>query len=360
MGLEVAFQADIGADGVSIAFEAPAAGVTALFGESGAGKSTVLNVTAGLLKPRSGRVIVGGRVLLDTQSGVNVPPEQRRIGYVFQDGRLFPHLSVRRNLEYGARRSAGGLAENRLADIVGLLGIELLLERKPGSLSGGEKQRVAIGRALLSNPELLLLDEPLAALDAARKHEIIPYLDALRAAFSVPILLVTHDYRELLRLADWLVLLERGRVIDQGKLGDVLARTPLRALGGDVLSTILDGVVAGHEDAPAFSRVEVAGFLFRVPRLEAPVGAAARLAIGASDVVLVVGAVGQTSASNQLAGVIEALRPEADGSLIATVVCGGVRLAVRLLQTSADRLALSPGSQVTALIKGVRLERVGY
>jgi molybdate transport system ATP-binding protein len=191
----------------------PAAGVTVFFGPSGAGKTTLINCIAGLVTPQRGRIVLGDRVLFDSASGIDLPPEQRHIGYVFQDGRLFPHLTVTGNLRYGVKRQAGAAAFD---EVVELLGIGALLQRRPLTLSGGEKQRVAIGRALLSAPQLLLMDEPLASLDAARRAEILPYLERLRDHFKLPILYVTHERPEAIRLAARVVLIRAGAVVGQG------------------------------------------------------------------------------------------------------------------------------------------------
>jgi len=200
---------------VDVKFDAPT-GVTAVFGPSGAGKSTIVNAVGGLLTPDAGRISLSGRVILDTQAGVNVPPHRRRVGYVFQDARLFPHLSVRNNLLFGQRFAPRTSRIATLSDVVDLLGIEPLLERRTLALSGGEKQRVAIGRALLAAPEILLLDEPLASLDEARKAEVLPYLERLSAEARIPMLYVSHARHEVQRLAQTVVEIEAGRVIRQG------------------------------------------------------------------------------------------------------------------------------------------------
>lgn len=200
---------------VDVGFEAPQ-GVTAVFGPSGAGKSTIVNAVGGLLTPDAGRISLSGRVILDTQSGVNVPPHKRRVGYVFQDARLFPHLSVRNNLLFGQRFAPRSSRIASLAEVVELLGIAPLLERRTAALSGGEKQRVAIGRALLAGPEILLLDEPLASLDEARKGEVLPYLERLSAEARIPMLYVSHARHEVQRLAQTVVEIEAGRVVRQG------------------------------------------------------------------------------------------------------------------------------------------------
>ncbi|MEO8557575.1 MAG: molybdenum ABC transporter ATP-binding protein [Rhodospirillales bacterium] len=197
----------------------PGNGVTVLFGSSGAGKTSLINCIAGLVTPQRGRIAIGERVLFDAQAGIDLPPERRHVGYVFQDGRLFPHLTVASNLRYGVKHGSGAVAFD---EVVELLGIGALLKRRPLTLSGGEKQRVAIGRALLSSPQLLLMDEPLASLDAARRAEILPYLERLRDHFALPIVYVTHDRAEAQRLAAHVVLIRTGQVVQQGAPAEVL------------------------------------------------------------------------------------------------------------------------------------------
>ncbi len=205
-----------GGFGLDVDVELPGSGVSALFGASGAGKSTVIDIVAGLATPQAGRIVVNDIVYFDSAAGIDLPPERRRVGYVFQDARLFPHVDVAANLHFGERRRAAADRIASLEEIVELLGIGALLKRRPATLSGGEKQRVAIGRALLSGPRLLLLDEPLASLDAPRKAEILPYLQRLRARFALPMLYVSHAWDEVAPLADHVVRLQAGRVTAQG------------------------------------------------------------------------------------------------------------------------------------------------
>ena len=211
-------------------FHAPP-GVTVLFGRSGSGKTTIINAVAGLLLPDQGRIAAGDWVLLDTKTGRRLRPHQRRIGYIFQEGRLFPHLSVRQNLGYGTWFAPKDAPREDMGRIVDLLGLGALLDRRPGALSGGEKQRVAIGRALLSAPKLILADEPLAALDEARKAEILPYLERLRDEVNIPILYVSHAASEVARLATTVVALEAGRVIAQGSAAQVLGDPAILPIG---------------------------------------------------------------------------------------------------------------------------------
>ena len=212
---------------IDVAFKGNPSGVTALFGTSGAGKTSIVNMVAGLSKPDAGRVVVGDHVLFDSKHHINLPPEKRRLGYVFQDGRLLPHLSVKRNLTYGMNLTPLNRRYVKFEQVVDLLGIGHLLKRRPAKLSGGEKQRVAIGRALLTSPALLLMDEPLASLDADRKNEVLPFITRLSREFSIPILYVTHAVDEILHLAGRMVILENGRVLATGFTEDIMHRPEL-------------------------------------------------------------------------------------------------------------------------------------
>src|SRR6056297_4206243 len=243
--LEVALRHTIGAFSLDAHFRAPA-GVTVLFGRSGSGKTTIINAVAGLLMPDEGRIAAEDRVLLDTAQRIRLRPHRRRLGYIFQEGRLFPHLTVRQNLGYGAWFAPRGAAREDMSRVVELLGIGPLLDRRPGALSGGEKQRVAIGRALLSAPRLILADEPLAALDEARKAEILPYFERLRDEVAVPILYVTHSAAEVARLATTVVVLEEGRVMRQGRAEEVLGDPAVQPLGPRRAGAILSVTVAAH------------------------------------------------------------------------------------------------------------------
>ena len=332
-----------------------APGLTALFGRSGSGKTTLVDIVGGLVRPDRGRVAVDGQVLLDTEHGVFVPSHRRRIGYVFQDSRLFPHLSVRGNLLYGRwfNREPGSAAAADLASVVELLGIGHLLERKPTSLSGGEKQRVAIGRALLAHPQLLLMDEPLAALDEARRAEILPYIERLRDERGVPILYVSHSVAEVARLATTVVILTDGKVTAVGPVADIL---PLADSGDG--GSVLDATVARHDEAFQLSVLTSAAGELQVPRLSAPVGAPVRAYIRARDVMLSLRPPEEISALNVLAGRIAAIEPGAGGAQAEVKLdCNGAALTARLTAKSVQRLALAPGKSVYAVIKSVSFER---
>ena len=327
-------------------------GITALFGRSGSGKTTLVDIVGGLIRPDRGRVAVDGETLVDTERGVFVPKHRRRIGYVFQDSRLFPHLSVRQNLLYGRWFAAGSDgAASDFASVVELLGIDHLLARRPDSLSGGEKQRVAIGRALLAHPRLLLMDEPLASLDEQRRAEILPYIERLRDGAGVPILYVSHSVIEVARLATTVVLLTEGGVAAVGPVLDIL---PL-ADAGDA-GSVLEAVVARHDEIFQLTTLSSRAGELQVPRLRAAVGAPVRAYIRARDVMLSLQPPQEISALNVLAGTVSEISPSGAQADV-RLDCGGAALVARLTAKSVQRLALAPGRPVYAVIKSVSFER---
>src|SRR6202790_545329 len=262
-------------------------GLTALFGRSGAGKTSLINAIAGLYRPDRGRIAVDGVVLTDTATGVFVPAHRRRVGYVFQEGRLFPHLNVRQNLVYGrwfAPKTASG---GEFDQVVELLGIGHLLSRRPANLSGGEKQRVAIGRALLARPRLLVMDEPLASLDEGRRAEIFPYIERLRDEMLVPIVYVSHSIPEVAQLATTLVVMSEGKVAAIGPTAQIMGRIDLFPLTGRAeAGAILATRVAAHDLEFGLTILEAAAGELRVARLDLPIGAALRVRIRARDVMI--------------------------------------------------------------------------
>ncbi len=283
--LKVSLRKRRGSFQLSVDFEAATPGVTALFGRSGCGKSTTTHLLAGLLAPDSGRVEIDGTVLLDSTAGIDVPAQDRRIGYVFQDSRLFPHLDVSANLRYGLARTRAD-AGIRFDDAVALLGLAALLTRRPAALSGGERQRVAIGRALLSQPRLLLLDEPLATLDAARRNELLPWLERLRDELALPMVYVSHQFDEVLRLADSVVLLDQGRVADSGSITSMSRSRPLRAIvDDDTLGPVLEGVVDAVDASTGVARIRVGADLLNIESDQLAAGQCVRIQLSIKGVL---------------------------------------------------------------------------
>jgi molybdate transport system ATP-binding protein len=343
---------------MDVAFEVPTPGVSVLFGPSGAGKSTIISAAAGLLRPDECRIAVDDRVLADTASGVWLPTEQRRIGLVFQDARLFPHMSVATNLRFGLRRAAQGPV--RFDEVVELLGIGALLTRRPHTLSGGERQRVAIGRALLAQPQLLLMDEPLASLDAARKSEIMPYLTRLKNALKLPVLYVTHALDEAAQLADSMVLIEAGQMIGCGPLSEIAARGDLPLAQRDDAGALLLCRVAEHDIGRELSRLEGAGVSIWVPLLDAPLDAERRVRIPAREVILAGKPPDAISVHNIVAGQVRRISGDAARrSVLVEIALPGGALISRVTSDAIVRLALSPGKPVLALIKSTSIEVLG-
>jgi molybdate transport system ATP-binding protein len=333
-------------------------GLTALFGRSGTGKTSIINAIAGLLRPERGRVALGGEVLFDAQAGIFVPPHRRRIGYVFQEARLFPHLTVRQNLLYGRWFSRGSTRRGTLDGVVAMLGVERLLDRRPGELSGGEKQRVAIGRALLAEPRLLLMDEPLASLDAHRKSEILPYIEKLRDEARIPIVYVSHSVPEVARLATTLVLISDGRIEAVGPVAEIMGRLDLQPMTGRFeAGAILSTRVAAHDRADGLTRLRCAVGDIRVPHLDLPVGAAVRLRIRARDVLIAVTRPGGLSALNVLPGHIAELAPGGGALVDVRIDLAGDALLARVTRRAAADLGLVAGKPVFAIIKTVALDR---
>jgi molybdate transport system ATP-binding protein len=343
---------------MDIAFEVPAAGVTMLFGPSGGGKTTTIAVVAGLLRADSCRVAVDGQVLADTQAGVWLPPERRRVGLVFQDARLFPHMSVATNLRFGMRRAAPGPV--RFDEVVELLGIGALLARRPHTLSAGERQRVAIGRALLAQPRLLLMDEPLAALDDARKAEILPYLAQLKTALNLPVIYVTHALDEVNRLADSIVLIEAGRVKGSGPVSEIATRTDLPLARRDDAGALLVCRVIAHDTGRELTRLEGGGAAFWVPLLDAPLQAERRIRIPAREVILAGKVPDAISVHNIVPGTVRRIAAEgARRSVLVEIALPSAALLGRVTPDAITRLALSPGAPVLALIKSTSIEVLG-
>jgi molybdate transport system ATP-binding protein len=332
-------------------------GLIALLGRSGSGKTSIINTIAGLINPDQGLVKIDDVVLVDTEREILVPRHHRRIGYVFQEARLFPHLSVRQNLLYG-RWFAPRRAGNEFDGVVDLLGIGALLERRPARLSGGEKQRVAIGRALLANPRLLLMDEPLASLDEARKAEILPYIERLRDQAHVPIVYVSHSIPEVARLASTIVLLNEGKVAAVGPTAEIMHRLDLFPLTGRAeAGALIEAAVQRHDEEFGLTELRSRGGIWRLPRLEAPIGARLRLRVRARDVMVATSFPSNLSALNVLAGVVADIGSPHGAIVEVRLNCDGDVLIARLTRYSVQHLGLAPGRSVYALIKSVALDR---
>lgn len=356
MSLELRLRHEAGGFSMDIAFEAPG-GVTALLGRSGAGKTTVVNAVAGLLRPREALIRLEGRVLTDTAAGVFLPPEKRRVGYVFQDARLFPHLSVAGNLRYGQRLAKGRPQVMSEAQVVPLLGLEHLLERRPATLSGGEKQRAAIGRALLSQPELLLLDEPLAALDGARKDEILPFLERLRDEAKIPMLYVSHAIEEAARLAGTLVVIQDGRVLRAGPATEVLSDPEaVPMVGVREAGAVLTGRVLSH-GPDGLAAVETGAGVLHLPGVTAPEGAGLRLRVPASEVLLSLTRPEGLSALNVLPVRVTGLRRGGGPGMAVALEAGGARLLARVAARSAEAMGLREGLECYAIVNATALSR---
>lgn len=362
-------------------FSVPTPGIVALFGRSGCGKSTLVNVISGLLVADEAQIRLDDVVLTDTRAGTAVPVERRRIGYVFQDARLFPHFSVEGNLRYGlkraqtGRRSAArpavgtarpdtpGVAGYAAAhgeviafdEVVALLGLERLLNRRPHQLSGGERQRVALGRALLCQPRLLLLDEPLASLDLARREEVLPYLEALRDRLRLPMVYVSHQFEEVLQLATHVVLMDAGQVVAQGNLSEVSLRPELRAIvGPEAVGSVLDGVVTRADGSNGLADLKVGAGTLHVSLQGATAGDRIRIQLLARDIILAIQKPEGLSVRNEIEGVITELTPDDyDAVLVKVDIGGGAEVLARITREAAVSLGLQPGSKVWALVKAV-------
>lgn len=331
----------------------PGQGVTALFGPSGSGKTTLLRCLAGLERAPRGRVVVAGAVWQD--EGTFLPPHRRGVGYVFQEASLFSHLSVRGNLEFGWKRIPATERPVPFDGVVDLLDLRGLLDRRPHGLSGGERQRVALARALLSSPRLLLLDEPLAALDLARKADLLPYLERLHAELAVPAVYVSHAADEVARLADHLVLLERGRVQASGPLLDLLPRLDL-ALGlRDEAGVVVLAKVAAHDDAYDLTRLDFSGGSLQVPGVQGALGSTVRCRVLARDVSLALSPARDTSILNLLPAQVVEQVADGPGQVLVRLQVGAVPLLARVSRKSADGLGLAPGRPVVAQVKAVAL-----
>lgn len=343
----------------------PGRDVTALYGPSGCGKTTCLRAIAGLTRSgpdvglaraQPGRVVVNGEVWQDDTAKLWRATHERALGYVFQEASLFDHLDVRGNIRYGLKRTPPARRQVALEQAVELLGISHLMERKPQALSGGERQRVAIARALATSPRLLLMDEPLAALDAQRKAEVLPYLEKLHRALDIPVLYVSHAIDEVARLASHMVLMREGRVLAQGPTGELITRLDLPLAHGDTAATVIEGQVQQHDARDHITTVGFSGgqLLLVSPMAHTP-GVALRLRVQARDVSLSLAPPSDTSILNILPARVAALSESSPGQLMVALDVGTTRLLARVTQRSAEALSLAPGKHVYAQVKGVAI-----
>ena len=350
---------------LDVAIEVSSPGVVALFGRSGCGKTTLANIVAGLLPADEAHIVINGAVL--EGNGKRLPAEHRRLGYVFQDARLFPHLDVMANLRYGEKRTKRFMSRIRAAstsagtqipitlDIVApMLGLEPLLSRRVHQLSGGERQRVALGRALLSQPQLLLLDEPLASLDAARREEVLPYLEKLRDELAIPMIYVSHQFEEVLRLATHVVLMDRGKILSQGSLDDLSLHPELRAIvGPDAVGAVLHGTVESVDGGTGLATVRVGANLLRINLREARAGAAVRVQLLARDIILATGPPENLSVRSVMTGTVaRVVADDADTDLV-YVDLGGASVLSRVTRAASISLHLRVGLPVWVLVKSV-------
>lgn len=359
MSVEISLHHRVGDLAIEADFTS-SAGITALFGRSGSGKTTIVNMVAGLVRPDTGRIKINDRVLFDSASHINLPSHRRRIGYVFQEARLFPHLTVKQNLNYGAWFARHRKAANQFNHVVEMLGIGTLLARRPLNLSGGEKQRVAIGRALLSTPDILLMDEPLASLDDDRKGEILPYIERLRDEASVPIIYVTHAVPEIARLATSVVLLADGKAIASGSAADVLSRLdllPFTAQDESGAGALIEAEIARHDLDDHLSTLRSPLGEFRIPAIDAPVGTSLRLQIKARDVMISLSRPTDISALNVVPCRIVELRDDAAGMVNLKLAHADAIFMARVTRKSVRQLNLVPETEVFAVIKSVAFDR---
>ncbi|BCH26388.1 molybdenum ABC transporter ATP-binding protein [Mesorhizobium sp. L-8-3] len=349
----------LGTFDLDVAFESSGR-LTALFGPSGSGKTSLVNLIGGLMRPDKGRIVADGRVFVDTSARSFLPKHRRRIGYVFQDARLFPHMSVSQNLRYGRFFTPAAERYAEMDAIVELLGIGHLLDRRPAALSGGEKQRVAIGRALIASPRLILMDEPLASLDEARKAEILPYVERLRDEAGVPIVYVSHSVAEVARLATDIVVLASGKVTAAGPTSDIVQRLDLlpeeeRGEGG----AVLDMQVVSHDAAFGMTLLASAAGEIRVPALAVPEGRMVRLLVRARDVMIATEKPRGFSALNILAGNIVSVEPSNGVLADVRMDCHGQTIVARITRQSVHDLGLAAGKPVFAVVKSVTFDRSG-
>lgn len=352
-GIAASFRRVFPGFSLDVSLAVPGRGVTAVFGPSGSGKTSLLRCIAGLERAGSGRLSVNGEVWQDDAAGIFVPVHKRPLGYVFQEASLFAHLDVAHNLDFGLRRVPASQRRVSLEKAIGLLGLRALMQRMPGTLSGGERQRVAIARALATSPRLLLMDEPLASLDIARKAEILPYLERLHDELDMPVLYVSHAPDEVARLADHLVLLDGGRVTASGTTRELMTRLDLPLAHGDAAAAVLEAVVIAVEPDWHMSHAEFSGGRISLLNPALRVGQRVRVRIQARDVSLTLARQEGTSVQNIFPVTVTGLCADSPGQVMVKLDADGSILLARITGKSADALQLRAGSQVYAQVKGV-------
>lgn len=347
------FQHQAGGFVLDVKLDVPGRGVTAIFGSSGSGKTTLLRCIAGLERARSARLMVNGEVWQDDKNNVFLPVHQRPLGFVFQEASLFKHLNVQQNLDFGQRRVPAAQRRVSLEQAIELLGLQQLLQQSSQTLSGGERQRVAIARALATSPRVLLMDEPLASLDVARKAEILPYLERLHDELDIPVLYVSHAPDEVARLADHLVLLEAGRVLASGNTRELMTRLDLPMAHGDSAAAIVEAVVTRVEPEYHLSYADFAGGQISLLNPSLKPGQNVRVRIQARDVSLTLAKQQGTSVLNIFAVTVTGVSNDSPGQVMVALDAGGNALLARVTQKSAEGLGLCAGSRVFAQVKGV-------
>lgn len=358
--LRVRFNKVLGNTQLNVDLTLPGKGITAVFGRSGAGKTSLINVISGLIAPQGGEIAINQRMLFDDRNKINLPVEKRRIGYVFQEARLFPHYTVRGNLNYGVREKDARYFNS----VVALLALEPLLDRYPSALSGGEKQRVAIGRALLAKPDLLLMDEPLASLDLPRKREVMPFLEQLAQQVEIPILYVTHSMNEILRLADHLVVMDQGSVVASGPIEEVWSSHSMRPWQSfSEQSTLFSGTIAQHHRDFGLTQIQLAPDVgLWVQQVDGQLQAPIRLQIRANDVSVTLDKPGKTSIRNVLPATIVEISSQQQGEGRKSValklgLSADCFLWATITEWALQDLALTVGAQVYAQVKGVSVSQ---
>jgi molybdate transport system ATP-binding protein len=353
MSIDVRLKVRQGSFNLDAEFVTPAQGITAIFGPSGCGKTTLLRAIAGLETCSDGYIKVGEQIWQDDNR--NLPPHRRPLGYVFQEPSLLSHLSVRRNLEYGFKRVVASDRRVAFDQTVLLLGLEPLLDRRPATLSGGERQRVAIARALLSSPRLLLMDEPLAALDIESKAEILPFIDRLHDELEIPVLYVSHSPDDVARVSDRMVVLDAGRVRASGTVGDIFTRLDLPLARGDEAEAIIEATVSGHDVEHHLTLLDFPGGQFTIPGEVEPLGKQVRLRVLAKDVSLTLERQSDTSILNIFPANVDEVSAAGPAQVMVRLQAGGVPILARITRRSAAALGVEPGKQLFVQIKSVAL-----